>query len=276
MYLMKQSDLYRIRHSAAHVMAQAVLEMFPEAKYTIGPPIEDGFYYDFDLPRSLTPEDLEEIEKRMREIISGNHAFVRKVVSAEEARQIFKDQPYKLELIDGLEKGGYDEYGNPLKEKVEISIYQHDTFVDLCRGPHVESTRQINPAAVKLMSVAGAYWRGDEKNAMLQRIYGTAWHTPQELEEYLWRLEEAKKRDHRKLGKELGLFYFSDDVGPGLPLFTPKGEMLRYLMEELCARRADALRLPARLDGSPGQGRPVPPLGALRQLQGCHVPADGG
>jgi threonyl-tRNA synthetase len=227
----EESDLYRIRHSAAHVMAQAVVQLFPQAKYTIGPPIEDGFYYDFELPRSLTPEDLVEIERRMRRILSGNHAFERKAVSAQEARQIFKDQPYKLELIDGLEKGGFDEYGNPLKDKVEISIYTHDVFVDLCRGPHVENTRQINPAAVKLMNVAGAYWRGDEKNPMLQRVYGTAWHSPQELEEHLWRLEEARKRDHRKLGKELGLFYFSDDVGPGLPLFTPKGEMLRYLME---------------------------------------------
>ncbi|MDD5468182.1 MAG: threonine--tRNA ligase [Anaerolineales bacterium] len=226
------SDLYRIRHSAAHVMAQAVLEMFPEAKYTIGPPIEDGFYYDFDLPRSLTPDDLEHIEKRMRQIIAGDHPFVRKAVSAEEARRIFKDQPYKLELIEGLEKGNQDEYGNPLAEKPEISIYTHDTFVDLCRGPHVGSTRQINPAAVKLMNVAGAYWRGDEHNPMLQRVYGTAWRTAEELEEHLWRLEEAKKRDHRKLGKEMGLFYFSEDVGPGLPLFTPKGEMLRHLMED--------------------------------------------
>lgn len=227
----EDSDLYRIRHSAAHIMAQAVLEMFPEGKYTIGPPIEDGFYYDFELPRSLTPEDLEKIERRMREIIGGNYAFQKRVVTAEEARQIFKDQPYKLELIEGLEKGGIDEHGNPLSEKAEISIYTHGNFVDLCRGPHVESTAQINPHAIKLMSVAGAYWRGDERNPMLQRIYGTAWHTPQELEEYLWRLEEAKKRDHRKLGKELGLFYFSEDIGPGLPLFTPKGEMLRYLME---------------------------------------------
>ncbi len=227
----EDSDLYRIRHSAAHVMAQAVVELFPEAKYTIGPPIEDGFYYDFDLPRPLTPEDLEKIEKRMRQIIAGHHEFRKRVLSAGEARDIFKDQPYKLELIEGLEKGGTDEYGNPLDVKPEISIYQHDTFVDLCRGPHVENTRQINPAAVKLMSVAGAYWRGDEHNPMLQRVYGTAWRTPQELEEYLWRLEEAKKRDHRKVGKELGLFYFSEDVGPGLPLFTPKGEMLRYLME---------------------------------------------
>lgn len=227
----EQSDLYRIRHSAAHVMAQAVIELFPQAKYTIGPPVEDGFYYDFELPRSLTPEDLTEIEKRMRRIISGDHPFERRVVSAQEARRIFQDQPYKLELIEGLEKGGYDEYGNPLKDKVEISIYTHADFVDLCRGPHVDNTRQINPAAVKLMSVAGAYWRGDENNPMLQRVYGTAWHNPQELEEYLWRLEEARKRDHRKLGKELGLFHFSEDVGPGLPLFTPKGEMLRYLME---------------------------------------------
>jgi threonyl-tRNA synthetase len=228
----EESDLYRIRHSAAHVMAQAVVEKFPEAKYTIGPPIEDGFYYDFDLPRSLTPEDLKVIEKRMRQIIAGGYPFEKKVLTADEARQVFEDQPYKLELIEGLEQGGYDEYGEPLEEKPEISIYTHDSFVDLCRGPHVEKTNQINPSAVKLMSVAGAYWRGDENNPMLQRIYGTAWRTSQELEEYLWRLEEAKKRDHRKLGKELGLFYFSEDVGSGLPLFTPKGEMLRYLMEK--------------------------------------------
>lgn len=227
----EESDLYRIRHSSAHVMAQAVLEMFPEAKYTIGPPVEDGFYYDFELPRSLTPDDLVVIEKRMRAIVAEDHPFVKQVVSADEARRIFKDQPYKLELITGLEAGGYDEYGNPLSERPDISIYSHDRFVDLCRGPHVGNTRQINPDAIKLMSVAGAYWRGDENNPMLQRIYGTAWHNAQELEEYMWRLEEAKKRDHRKLGKELGLFYFSEDIGPGLPLFTPKGEMLRYLME---------------------------------------------
>ena len=227
----EDSDLYRIRHSSAHVMAQAVLEMFPEAKYTIGPPVEDGFYYDFDLPRSLTPEDLEAIEKRMRQILSEDHAFEKEVVSADAARQIFENQPYKLELIEGLEEGDYDEYGNPLNEKPEISIYKHDDFIDLCRGPHVENTLQIHPDAVKLMSIAGAYWRGDEHKQMLQRIYGTAWHNPEELENYLWRVEEAKKRDHRKLGKELGLFYFSEDIGPGLPLFTPKGETLRYLME---------------------------------------------
>jgi threonyl-tRNA synthetase len=227
----EESELYKVRHSAAHVMAQAVVEMIPDAKYTIGPPIENGFYYDFELPRSLTPEDLKVIEKRMRQIIAGQHQFEKRVISAEEARKIFEDQPYKLELIEGLEQGGFDEYGNPLNEKPEISLYTHDNFIDLCRGPHVEHTGKINPSAVKLMNVAGAYWRGDENRPMLQRVYGTAWQTAQELEEYLWKLEEAKKRDHRKLGKELGLFYFSEDVGPGLPLFTPKGEQLRYLME---------------------------------------------
>src|SRR5512135_184244 len=203
----EDSELYRIRHSAAHVMAEAVLEFYPQTKYTIGPPIENGFYYDFDISQTLTAEDLEKIEKRMRQIIAGGHPFVKKIVSSEEARQIFKDQPYKLELIDGLEKGELDEHGNPLQEKPEISIYQQDTFTDLCRGPHVENTRKINPSALKLMSIAGAYWRGDENNKMLTRIYGTAWEKPDELKHYLWLLEEAKKRDHRKLGKELGLFY---------------------------------------------------------------------
>ncbi len=230
----EESDLYRIRHSAAHVMAQAVLEMFPTGKYTIGPPVEDGFYYDFDLPRPLTPEDLEVIEKRMRQIILERHPFVKEVISAEEARRIFKDQPYKLELIAGLEQGGFDEYGNPLDVKPEISIYKHGNFVDLCRGPHVENTSQINPEAIKLMSIAGAYWRGDENNPMLQRIYGTAWHTAEELEEYLWRLEEAKRRDHRRLGRELDLFSISEEVGPGLILWHPKGGMVRKLAEDYC------------------------------------------
>ncbi len=228
----EDSELYKIRHSAAHVLAQAVMEMFPsQARIAIGPPVEDGFYYDFELPRSLTQEDLDGIEKRMREIIAGRHPFVRREVSAAEARTQFKDQPYKLELIDGLEKGGLDEDGQPLAGPVAISFYTQDAFTDLCRGPHVESTGQINPAALKLMSIAGAYWRGDANRPQLQRIYGTAWRTAEELEQYLWKLEEARKRDHRKLGKELGLFYFSDDVGPGLPLFTPKGEMLRHIME---------------------------------------------
>jgi threonyl-tRNA synthetase len=228
----EESELYKIRHSCAHIMAQAVREHFNgDARIAIGPPIEDGFYYDFELPRPLTPDDFAPIEKRMRQIITARHPFVRREVSADEARAQFKDQPYKLELIDGLAQGGFDEYGNPVKEKPVISFYTHDTFTDLCRGPHVAHTGQINPSAFKLMSIAGAYWRGDSARPMLQRIYGTAWKTADELEQYLWKLEEAKKRDHRKLGKELGLFYFSEDIGPGLPLFTPKGEILRYVME---------------------------------------------
>ena len=235
----EESELYRIRHSAAHVMAEAVIELFPEAKYTIGPPIENGFYYDFDLPRPLTPEDLEKIEKRMRQIIAGHHKFVRQVVSADEARQIFKDQPYKLELIAGLEQGGFDEYGNPLDEKPEISIYTSDTFTDLCRGPHVDNTGQINPSALKLLSSSGAYWRGDEHNPMLQRIYGTAWKTAKELEEYLNLLEEAKKRDHRKLGKELEIFTFDEEVGPGLPLWLPRGGVIIDELEKLAKEMED-------------------------------------
>jgi threonyl-tRNA synthetase len=228
----EDSQLYRIRHSAAHVMAQAMLEFYPGTKYTIGPPVENGFYYDFDLPQPITLEDLEKIEKRMRQIIAGGHPFVKKVVSAEEARQVFKDQPYKLELIDGLEKGELDEHGNPLSEKPEISLYQSDTFIDLCRGPHVENTRQINPSAFKLMSIAGAYWRGDEHNKMLTRIYGTAWQTPGELKDYLWKLEEAERRDHRKLGRELDLFSINDEVGAGLILWHPKGAKIRMLVED--------------------------------------------
>ncbi len=229
----EESELYRIRHSTAHIMAQAVMEMFPgEAKIAIGPPIEDGFYYDFDLPRPLTPEDLEGVEARMKEIIAGDFEFQREVLSAEEAQERFADQPYKIELIEGLEAGGMDEYGEPIEEKPEISIYTHDIFTDLCRGPHVESTKKINPKAVKLLNVAGAYWRGDEKRPMLQRIYGTAWESADELDQYLWRLEEAKKRDHRRLGKELDLYSVSDAVGPGLILWHPKGGMVRKLAED--------------------------------------------
>ena len=231
--------LYRIRHSAAHVMAQAVLEFYPETKYTIGPPVENGFYYDFDLPQPITQDDLEKIEKRMRQIIAGGHPFIRKVVSAEAARQVFKDQPYKLELIDGLEKGEQDEHGNPLDTKPEISLYQSDTFTDLCRGPHVETMRQINPSAFKLMSIAGAYWRGDEHNKMLTRIYGTAWRTPDELKQYLKMLEEAKARDHRKLGKDLEIFIFEDEVGPGLPLWLPHGGIIIDELEGLAKELED-------------------------------------
>ena len=229
----EETKLYKIRHSAAHVMAQAVLEMFPDGKVSIGPPVENGFYYDFDLPRNLTPEDLEQIEKRMRQIVQGRHEFKKTVISAEEAKKVFADQPYKLELIEGLEKGGFDEYGEPLTVKPEISIYQQDTFTDLCRGPHVQSTKEIKQDAFKLMSIAGAYWRGDEKNKMLQRIYGTAWENAQQLKDYLHQLEEAKKRDHRKLGKDLEIFIFDDEVGPGLPLWLPNGGVIIEELERL-------------------------------------------
>jgi len=229
----EDTQLYKIRHSAAHVMAQAVLEMFPDGKVTIGPPVENGFYYDFDLSRNLTPEDLALIEKRMRQIVQGKHEFKKTIVSAEEAKKIFADQPYKLELIEGLEKGGLDEYGNPLNEKPDISIYQQDTFTDLCRGPHVQTTKEIKQDAFKLMSIAGAYWRGDEKNKMLQRVYGTAWESKKELEDYLHQIEEAKKRDHRKLGRELEIFIFDDEVGPGLPLWLPNGTVIVDELEKL-------------------------------------------
>lgn len=232
--------LYCIRHSAAHVMAQAVLELYPDAKIAIGPPIDTGFYYDFDLgtdeegrPRTFTPEDLEQIQKRMRQIIGGKHKFHYRDISADEARQFFSDQPYKLELIEGLAKGTADEYGNEDAPATVISTYRQDSFEDLCRGPHVEHTGQIPADAFKLMSVAGAYWRGDEQNPMLQRIYGTAWQSRKELNEYLKMLEEAKKRDHRKLGRELDIFVFDDEVGPGLPLWLPNGAVIIEELEKL-------------------------------------------
>ena len=243
----KIDGLYKIRHSAAHVMAQAVLELYPEAKFAIGPPIENGFYYDFDLgvaqdgsPRTFRPEDLKVIEKRMRQIISGKHEFSYREVSAAEARQLFAGQPYKLELIDGLDQGEIDEYGNEVAEKPVISTYKHDTFEDLCRGPHVEHTSKIVADAFRLLSVAGAYWRGDEKNPMLQRIYGTAWSNRKELRKHLDQLEEAKKRDHRKLGRELEIFIFEEEVGPGLPLWLPRGAVIIEELERLAKETEDA------------------------------------
>ena len=217
--------LYRIRHSFAHVMAEAVLERFPAAKLAIGPPIDDGFYYDFDLPRSLTPEDLEQIEALMRRILDGDHAFARSVISREAAQERFAEQPYKLELIDDL----------PPDE--EISLYTQDTFTDLCRGPHVASTRELDPAAFKLTGSAGAYWRGDERRPMLQRIYGTAWESQQELASYLERLVEIEKRDHRRLGRELDLFSIQEQVGPGLIFWHPKGARLRSIIEDFWKRQ---------------------------------------
>ncbi|MFN8466378.1 MAG: threonine--tRNA ligase [Caldilineaceae bacterium] len=217
-------DLYRIRHSAAHIMAQAVLERYPVALIAIGPPVENGFYYDFQLPATPSDDDLQAIEKRMQEIMRAHHPFEVREVTADEARRLFVGQGYKLELIDGLEHGKEDEYGNrtePLTQPT-ITVYRQDGFTDLCRGPHVAFTDSIDPDAVKLTSVAGAYWRGDEEKTMLTRIYGTAWRTKEELDRYLWQLAEAEKRDHRRLGKELELFHL-DPTAPGMPYWLPKG-----------------------------------------------------
>jgi threonyl-tRNA synthetase len=210
-----------IRHSISHIMAQAVQDIFDGVKVTIGPSIEDGFYYDFDYAKTFTPEDLEKIEKRMQEIVSADHSFERRVVSRDEAVALFdeKGESYKVELI------------NDLPDDVkEVSLYSQGGFVDLCRGPHIPSTGMIR--AFKLMNVAGAYWRGDENKKMLQRIYGTGFATPEEMAEYLTLVEEAKKRDHRKLGRELDLFQVNDEAGPGLIIFHPKGALLRTIIED--------------------------------------------
>jgi len=233
----ENGHLHRVRHSAAHVMAQAVLEKFPEGKVAIGPAIDTGFYYDFDLPRPLTPEDLEEIEARMREIIKEDLEFEREEIDEEEAKQVFEDQPYKQELIEDIASGGLDEHGEPVEGEVELSIYRHGPFVDLCRGPHVESTGEINPDALKLLNVAGAYWRGDESRSMLQRIYGTVWETEDQLEEFLEWQEEVEKRDHRRLIRELDLLSFHEEGGAGLAYWHPKGGRVRQIIEDFWRAR---------------------------------------
>ena len=213
------SRVWKMRHTASHVCAQAVQEIFPDAQLAIGPPIDDGFYYDFDLPRSLTPDDLTDIEARMRRIQAENFPLVRSEKPRAEAiaYENERGQTYKAELIRDLPEGE------------TISFYTQGPFTDLCRGPHVDSTGEIG--VFKLDRIAGAYWRGDEKRAQLQRIYGVLFPTQAELDAYYERLEEAKKRDHRVLGRQLGLFVFSDDIGSGIPLFLPKGEQLRHTME---------------------------------------------
>jgi threonyl-tRNA synthetase len=215
--LPREERLYRMRHSAAHIMAEAVLDMFPGAKFAIGPPIDNGFYYDFDLPRPLTPDDLGAIEERMRRTVDAAHEFVRGEAGKDEARRMFASQPYKLELIEGIEDD-------------RVSLYQHGSFTDLCEGPHVERTSQVG--AFKLTNVAGAYWRGDEHRPMLQRIYGALFETPEELEDYLRRVEEAQQRDHRRLGRELDLFSFHEEYGPGLVYWHPRGGRLRTAIED--------------------------------------------
>jgi threonyl-tRNA synthetase len=224
-----------LRHSAAHVMAEAVMQLFPGARFGIGPAIEDGFYYDIEVDRTFTPEDLGAIEERMRTIIAGEQPFSRRVIDRAEALRVFEDQPYKLELIGELPEGE------------DISTYTSGVFTDLCRGPHVPHTGWIK--AFKLMKVAGAYWRGDSNRPMLQRIYGTAWFSSKDLDAYLTRLEEAEKRDHRKLGRELDLFHFDELAGSGLVLYHPKGarvfhELVEWLSADLYERGYVEIRTP--------------------------------
>lgn len=217
-----ESDhLKRIRHTTSHVMAMAVQKLFPKAQVTIGPWTETGFYYDFDVPEPFTDKDLKDIKKEMVKIINKKLPVIREEVSREEAEKRIKaiNEPYKLEILAGIQE--------------PITLYHlGDAWWDLCAGPHLDNTKELDPKAIELETVAGAYWRGDENKAQLQRIYGTAWENPQQLAEYKRRKEEALKRDHRKLGKELGLFIFSDSVGPGLPLWTPKGTLIRSLLED--------------------------------------------
>ncbi|MBM4432956.1 MAG: threonine--tRNA ligase [Chloroflexi bacterium] len=213
----ESENLETMRHSAAHVMAEAVQSILPAVKFAIGPATDTGFYYDFDLPRALTPEDLTVIETKMKEIIASDEPFVREDMSKKEARKLFSDQPYKLELIEEI-------------PEEKVAIYRQGSFTDLCRGPHVSSTSKIK--AFKLVSIAGAYWRGDEHRPMLQRIYGVAFETKKALDDYLTRLEEAAKRDHRKLGKELDLFSLHEEAGPGLVHWHPKGSIIRRAIED--------------------------------------------
>ncbi len=205
-----------LRHSTAHAMAHAITELYPGSKLTIGPAIQDGFYYDIEVEGRITDDDLPRIEEKMREVVGRDLPVVREEVSKADAAALYEDNPYKAELVEGLEDG-------------EITVYRQGEFFDLCRGPHVPSTGRLG--AFKLQNIAGAYWRGDENNPMLTRVYGTAWPTEKELKAYLRRLEEAKARDHRKIGRDLDLFTFSPDIGAGIPIFLPKGETLRHLME---------------------------------------------
>lgn len=215
---MEPVDLSTLRHSASHVMAHAVKNLFPEAKFAIGPSIEDGFYYDFDVPHSFAPEDMEKISAEMKKIIAAKSAFVRREITRGEALEMFANEPYKLELIRELPEGEV------------VSVYEEAGFVDLCRGPHVSHTGEVK--AFKLLKTSGAYWRGDEHNPMLQRIYGTAFGSQAELDAHLQMLEEAEKRDHRRLGKDLDLFSLQEEAGPGLVFWHPKGALVRKLIED--------------------------------------------
>jgi threonyl-tRNA synthetase len=233
-YIPKDYDpaLYKLRHSFAHVLAQAVVERFPQAKPTIGPPTEFGFYYDFDLDANPSDGDLEFVANRMRQIVKGKHPFRVREISADEGRELFKDNPYKVELIDGLAKGGQDDNGNPISGPATITVYTQDAFTDLCRGPHVGATSDLDPKAFRITQVTGSYWRGDEKGPRLKRFHATAWATADDLKAHLARVEEAARRDHRKLGRELELFANEPVFGSGFPMLLPKGATVRRLLEQ--------------------------------------------
>lgn len=216
------TDIEKKRHSAAHLLAMAILDLFPDAKLGIGPTIENGFYYDFELLRGLTSNDLPKLEKKMKDLIKQDLGFQQDEISVAEAAKLFKGQPFKEELVQELAD----------EEEITLSTYKTGNFIDLCKGGHVQSTKEINPEGLKLIKTAGAYWRGDENRPMLQRIYGVLFDTKKELDSYITVLEEAEKRDHKKLGKELDLFVFSDLVGGGLPLWTPKGTIVRNLLDD--------------------------------------------
>lgn len=218
-------NLEPMRHSTAHLLAYAVTKLYPGTKVAIGPTVENGFYYDFEFPKPISENDFAKIEKEMEKLKKEKFDFKQEWISVDEAKKIFKDEPYKLEIISEIEKGSRDDFGR----KGQVSIYRSGEFVDLCKGPHITNSSQIG--YFKLLSLAGAYWKGNEKNKMLTRIYGTVFPTKEELDKYLWRIEEAKKRDHRKLGKDLGIFTISDEVGPGLVLWLPKGTIIKDELE---------------------------------------------
>ena len=260
----RRSRLYALRHTAAHLLARAVLEKFPDAKLAIGPPIEKGFYYDFELPRPVTPGDLKELEKSMKRFIKHPDPVTYRELDLDEARTLFEQQPFKQELLEEAATKNVDEWGNATSDRLPLSTYTMGDFEDLCRGPHVATTGEVNPAGLKLTHTSAAYWRGDESRPSLQRIYGTAWETKEALDHYLWQEEEAKKRDHRKLGQELDLFSFSHEIGSGLPLWLPKGMVIRDQLELLAKETEQAW-------GYDRVGTPHITKGELYEISG-HLP----
>ena len=271
-----------LRHSTAHVLAQAVQQLWPEARLGIGPPVENGFYYDFDVAEPFHPDDLDKLETAMRKIIKENQRFERRVTTDADALDELKDEPYKVELIGLKGAGKSDDAAEGASVEVgggELTIYDNVrrngdvAWSDLCRGPHLPSTKRI--PAFKLMRTAAAYWRGDEKNQQLQRIYGTAWESKDALAEHLHRIEEAEKRDHRKLGRDLDLFSFPDELGSGLAVFHPKGGVIKRVMEDYVRQSPHRGGLPVRRHPPHQQGRAVPHLRPPAVLRGHHVPAHG-